>query len=82
MASATSSISCLALLWTRGGGSHVFKLMFIWALVKNKGYGSEIYKEYEKKVEHFMERVECSAEIRAVLVGEVGKLDFVSLSCN
>ena len=55
-------------------GSHVFKLMFIWALVKNKGYGSEIYKEYEKKVEHFMERVECSADIRAVLVGEIGKL--------
>jgi tetratricopeptide (TPR) repeat protein len=63
-------------------GSHVFKLMFIWALVKNKGYGSEIYKEYDKKVKHFMERVECPDEIRAVLEGEVGKLGLVYQPCN
>lgn len=55
-------------------GSHVFKLMFIWALVKNKAYGSDIYKEYDKMVEHFMERIECSDEIKLALEGEIAKL--------
>ena len=61
-------------------GSHVFKLMFVWALVKNKAYGSEIYKEYEERVEHFMERVECSDDIKETLEGEFAKLKSPTLT--
>ena len=57
-------------------GSHVFKLMFIWALMKNREYGSDIYSEYQEKVDYFMQTIKCSDEVRAVLEEMQGNLYF------